>query len=151
MQPVHYLLHGGYSRPEVCPFQTRSDGDIPLPVLSANLGLRWTLDNCSQGTESRGFSSATGEQSITHGLKGNPIAVRKSHPNNVRTVVADYRSCRRLTFHDCRSVYGKFFWRESCTGSHAGINLKCNCRTTDGVLKSIEHIHHPLYFANGIG
>src|ERR1700686_528632 len=113
MQPVHYFLHRGYGGPEVCPFQTRRDGDIPLQVLSANLGLRWKLDDRGHRAKSHGFSSAAGKQGIAHGLKGKAVAVGKSHTNNVRAVVADYGGCRRLTFQDCRSVYGNFFWGES--------------------------------------
>ena len=110
--------------------------------------MRRKLGYRCEGSESRRFSRAAGQQRVAHGFERNSVVVGKTYSHNICPVVADHRRRRRFAFQDRGGVKRNLLRSESGPGSHTGIDLERDRRSADRVFNSIKYIDHALNFAD---
>ena len=91
---------------------------------------------------------AAGQQGIAHGLERRPVALRETNSHRVGAIVAHHWRRRRFAFQNRRGVGRDLLRREAGARRHAGIDLKRNGRSADGIFDSVQNIDHAVNFAD---
>src|SRR4029077_14386938 len=88
------------------------------------------------------MASATYQQRIAHGLKRGSIRGWKAYAQGIGPIVGNYWRGRRLTLPNGGGVECDLFRGEAGSRRNCRINLEGNRRSADGVVDSVEKIHH---------